>query len=383
MSAPAERAFRVTEALSDETIAAARADIGREIRTEGWNRQASQDSIRHYAWGLGDDNPLFCDLAYGRSTRHGSVVAPPTFLYTISDTAICPGLPGVQPIYGGTSWEFERPVRLDEVITARAVLVDVLERRGGRRAPRFLVQRAETVYRDAEGRPVARAVSDTLRIPRAGTADGLRYVTRGEHAYSEADLAEIERDVRSEVRRGGETRHFEDVAVGETVQPVVKGPINQFTMTAYYAGCVGSPGYKSAEMAWKYRRLAREAPDLLPDQYDPSYFAEYVSPSLGHQNIAVAHEIGMPGAYNNGPQRVGWAAHLLTNWCGDDGFVRSLAVRLREAEVFGDTIRIGGRVTGKREIDGAVGAVDIAIRAENQLGVVTAEGSAAVELPRR
>jgi acyl dehydratase len=103
---PTPPAFRVTQQLTDAMVDQAKALIGSEIRTEGWNQQASRDAIRHYAFGLGDDNPLFSDLAYGQTTRYGSVIAPPTFLYTICDAAICPGLPGVQPIYGGASWEW-------------------------------------------------------------------------------------------------------------------------------------------------------------------------------------------------------------------------------------------------------------------------------------
>jgi hypothetical protein len=269
------------------------------------------------------------------------------------------------------------------VLTSRAVLVDVQEVRGGRRAPRLLVQRGEVTYFDQNARPVGKVLSDTLRIPRATAEEGLRYQERAEHQYTPAEMADIEAAVAAEVRRGAETRYWEDVTVGETIPSVVKGPINQFTMTAYYAGCVGSPGYKAAEIAWKYRRWARESPEKLPNQYDPSYFAEYVSPSMGHQHQGVAREIGMPGAYDNGPQRLGWAGHLLTNWCGDDGFMRALGFQLREAEIFGDTIWFSGRVSGVREDESARGLVDIELWSTNQLGQQTARGTATVELPRR
>lgn len=33
------------------------------------------DSIRNFAYGVGDDNPLFMDEAYGRGTRWGDVAA--------------------------------------------------------------------------------------------------------------------------------------------------------------------------------------------------------------------------------------------------------------------------------------------------------------------
>ena len=46
-----------------------------------------------------------------------------------------------------------------------------------------------------------------------------------------------------------------------------------------------------------------------------------------------AHEIGMPGAYDQGWQRISWAGHLLTNWCGDRGFVRRARRLKRVPEV--------------------------------------------------
>ena len=48
-------------ALDDAAVAEAKALIGTPIRIEQWNYEASRDVVRHYAWGLGDDNPLFND----------------------------------------------------------------------------------------------------------------------------------------------------------------------------------------------------------------------------------------------------------------------------------------------------------------------------------
>lgn len=57
-------------ALDEDALAQARALIsGTPIRIELWNHEASRDSIRHYAWGIGDDNPLYCDPDYAAGTR--------------------------------------------------------------------------------------------------------------------------------------------------------------------------------------------------------------------------------------------------------------------------------------------------------------------------
>lgn len=178
-------------------------------------------------------------------------------------------------------------------------------------------------------------------------------------------------------------RYAEDVSVGDEVPAVVKGPLNQITMTAYYAGSIGSPGYKADELNWQYRDWALNAPENLPNNYDPTYFSESVLPSLGHQDDGVAREIGMPGAYSNGPQKCGWMGHAVTNWMGNHGQVDTLNVRLRRPDIFGDVNWCSGRITEVDLSDPEFGIVHMDLKSVNQLDEITAEGSASVKLPRR
>ena len=46
---------------------------------EPWNYEATRDGIRHYAHGIGDDNPLWCEPEYAASTTYGTVIAPPSW----------------------------------------------------------------------------------------------------------------------------------------------------------------------------------------------------------------------------------------------------------------------------------------------------------------
>ena len=48
---------------------------------EPWNYEASRDAIRHYAHGIGDDNPLWCDPDYAKTTKYGDVIALPSSLF--------------------------------------------------------------------------------------------------------------------------------------------------------------------------------------------------------------------------------------------------------------------------------------------------------------
>jgi len=98
-----------------------------------------------------------------------------------------------------------------------------------------------------------------------------------------------------------------------------------------------------------------------------------------HFNADLARKGGMPNAYDFGGQRAAWLAHLLTDWCGDEGFVTDLDVRLRRPGYIGDAFWLDGTVTGKRR--GAAGdVIECAVSATNQRGEVIADGTAAVLL---
>ena len=48
------------------------------------NRVATEDLIRHYADAIGDTNPLWRSVEYGRTTQYGGIIAPPRFLDCIA-----------------------------------------------------------------------------------------------------------------------------------------------------------------------------------------------------------------------------------------------------------------------------------------------------------
>jgi acyl dehydratase len=373
------KALGLAPSLEEDSIRGLEALVGQEIRLEPYNNEATRDTIRHYALGIGDDNPLWCDPDYAKSAAYGGLIAPPTFLYSVFDGAIGAGLPGVQPIYAGTEWQFGRPVRRGEEIVPSAVF-GAVKRLSGRTASDMLLQSTDVTYRVGD-EVVATARATTFRVPRSDADGGLNYEPRDEYQYSDEEIERIRADVKAEYRRGSEKLDVAALKVGEVIRPVVKGPIDRITMTAYYAGCIGSPGYKACEVAWKYRDWAINTPELLPSNYDPSYFAETVLPSLGHQDTDVAREIGMPNAYDNGPQRCGWFAHAVTNWMGDESRLERLTIRLRRPDLFGDTVWIGGQVVGT-ELTEEFGYADVELTARNQMSELVATGTARVRAAR-
>ena len=370
-AAPASQA----PALWEGALQEARSLIGVDLRRTGqtWNTEASPDSVRHFCWGLGDENPLFCDAGYGAASRWGSALAPGCFLYTIDTTVVAPKLRGIQWMYGGTDWEWYRPIRHRDSFTVRARLLDAVEKQGSK-ASKFIIQTGEVLYTNQKGELVCRALGSTARTPRARAKDGLKYEPRATHRYSAEELEHVAHAIQTEELRGATPRFWEEVEVGSSVQPMLKGPLTITDMICWYSG--GGHSYQSHRRAEMHRK--RHPADAY---VNPETGAQD-SAARGHSEEKMAREVGMPGGYDVGPQRISWMGQLMTNWIGDDGFLRRLNVSLRRPNIFGDVSWCRGKVLDKRVEEG-VYVVDLEVLVENQLGEVTAKGAAVVELPSR
>ena len=89
--------------------------IGTRIENslEPWCHEATRDNIRHYAHGIGDDNPLWCDPDYAANTKYGGIIALPSFLFACDRiiSGYVGGLPGVHAMWAGANWSWHKPVR--------------------------------------------------------------------------------------------------------------------------------------------------------------------------------------------------------------------------------------------------------------------------------
>ncbi len=366
--------------ITEERLAEAAALIGKPLRRSRlqWIETATRDAIRHFAWGVGDDNPLWLDAGYARTTPAGGIIAPPCILYAADMTIVAPKLSGVQWIYAGTDFTWFDHIRLDTRFRVDARLVRQ-EMKSGRRFARWVLQTGEVDYRDSSGRRLARAIGQVARTPRGDrlkAEKGGGMAVPAAYRYTRQELDDIEREVLAERRRGPEPLYWEDVAVGDAVPQVVKGPLTITDIVAWYAATQGAMPYGGAHGdALRYRRRH--------DDYhiNPETGAKDAA-GRGHLEAATGRDVGMGGAYDVGPQRIAWAQHMLTNWIGDHGFLHRLNVSVRRPNLVGDTIRWRGRVSAKREAAGVM-LVDLDVEARNQTDIVSALGTATAALPSR
>jgi acyl dehydratase len=336
----------------------------------------SAHDIRRWAlFSTGDDNPLFTSEEYGRRGPYGTMIAQPTFLYTIDSTIVAPGLPGVQWIHGGNSWEFFRPVRVGDTIRAQARLRSVEEKRG-KHVPRFLIQVGEVLFHNQHDQLVGRSLCRILRVPRARSGQGLKgFEPRAElPVYSAEQIDEIARAYADEQRRGAEPRYWEDVNIGDAIGPLVKGPLTMVDIVAFYAG--RRYVYPPLKLAFEQRR------SHPANVYTSRVTGIPMHPAAGHFDPEIAKEIGMPGAYDQGFMRVNWISHLLTNWSGDHAWISRLDVSNRLPNVVGDTCWCEGSIVAKSR-KGPRAEVECELWARNQRGERVSRGTATVLLPSR
>ena len=105
-----------------------------------------------------------------------------------------------------------------------------------------------------------------------------------------------------------------------------------------------------------------------------------VQPHRGNWGGFMAHEVGMPGVYDMGPQRVSWLCRYITDWMGDDAFLVRLSAHLRRPNIVGDVTRISGRVQ-RKWVENGFHLVQCEMWAVNQRNEIIMPGSAVVSLP--
>lgn len=373
----------IAPGISAEMLEQARLMIGtwlrRDVHVPNFAEDISEIDIRRWAqYSMGDDNPLWSSDQYARGTRWGGVIAPPTFLYSVDSTIVAPGLPGVQWVYGGTRWENFLPVRIGDRVTARARVIAV-EEKSGAHAQNFIVQTGEVLYTNQREELVARAEADVMRIPRRRSGVGIRGFEEremsGRASYTPEEIDDIRLAYLNEERRGSNPRYWEDVAVGVDLSPVVKGPLTLVDIVAFYVGRRNT--YAPLKLAFQDRERHPANVYISPTTGIPMH------PAAGHFDDEIAREVGMPGAYDQGWMRANWVSHLVTNWCGDDGWVSKLGFRLKKPNLVGDTTWCHGKVVAKSVDASGNHAVELEIWGQTQRGERNVEGQATVFLPSR
>ena len=374
--------------LTDEAIERSRRRLGipQPQRNPPHNYEVTWDAVRHFAYGYGDDNPLYCDPEYAAKTRWGSLIAPPTFLYTMGEDAapkpdsetkaLLKGDPfaGLGSYQAVMEFEWWRPLMLGDRCKVLQTQVGV-QPKSSKFGGRTVHVTHDFLYMNGRGQ---------LHAVRRGTWINAERHTSKKRAkekleqrpYTPEEIAEIDAAYAAETRRGSEPRYFEDVQIGEELPSKVKGPLTTTDIIVWHLGWgmqLTPPGvFKIAA------RVRRKAPGLYP----PNKLNIPDTVQRLHWEPERARELGIPTSYDYGGMRETWLCHLLTDWMGDDGWLWKLRCEHRKFNYIGDTTWVRGTVVDKVQAEGR-NEVHIEVRCENQRGEVTTPGTAVVLLPTR
>lgn len=136
---------------------------------------------------------------------------------------------------------------------------------------------------------------------------------RPSRRYAGAALNRFHRLCAAAEIRGATPRYREDVAVGEALARMAKGPMTVTGLIAYaqdWGGLYIRANKPAFRQIRNHRALGIKNRFGIPD-----------CPERVHRDSSLARLVGAPDAYDHGPQRCSWLALHLTNRMGDTGFL--------------------------------------------------------------
>jgi acyl dehydratase len=363
-------AFQGADTLINEFVERTKAMDGKVVRERSpWNREVNADSIRHFAFGIGDDNPLWLDREYAERSRCKRLMAPPAYLCSVL-YPILHGAPMQAPLsslIGGLEYRFLQPVLEGDCIDALAVQKNTYEK-SSRSGRRLIFVISQVTYTNQRGETVGVATGTMIRATQLGEE---LLLDRTLHRYGKEALDRIGAALGSETRRGAARLSGADVNVADEIPEIVRGPLTIGDMVCWQAAI--GPSYRAAGLGY---RDCLQAPHTAVTNPITGWPVKY---SQQHEDVHLAAQRGMPGPFDNGVMRFAWISPLLTNWMGDDGELRRLSIQVRQPHIYGDAIWYSGKVVNKAALEGAY-VLTIAIKGVNQLGSVTTTGEAEVVL---
>jgi acyl dehydratase len=375
--------------LTDEGIARLRTKIGIQHNkpTPPHNYEVTWDGTRHFAFGYGDENPLWCDQNYGKGTRWGGLIAPPNFLYTMGEPDAPPLSPEDKatlkgdPLAGLGSYqavmEFEwwRPLRLGDRLLQRSALVGVKVNDTSKFSGRTVGETNAYIYQNQNGELIAVQRGTWIRAERHKSAESKKPVKLPE-PYTAEQLATIDAAYEAETIRGAEPRYWEDVEVGDELQTIVRGPMRTSDLVIWHIGWgmqLTPPG--AFRLSYKIRKK-------VPGMFTPNPMNVPDTVQRLHWEKEWANQLGIPVTYDYGAMRETFLTNLITNWMGDDGWLWKLSCQHRKFVYTGDTYWMKGKVTAKKQEEGR-NEIHADVWVENQWGDVVTPGNAVILLPTR
>jgi len=375
--------------LTSEAISRLRQRVGLQFKypRTPHNFEVSWDGSRHFAYGYGDDNPLWSDPEYGRTTRWGGLITPPAFLYTMGEAEAPPVTPGQRALLKGDpmaglgsyqavmEFEWWRPLHIGDRLKLRTALLGVEVNEQSSFSGRTVSEIQGFLYRNQRDELHAIRRGTWVRAERQASAEKKKAYELPV-PYTPAQLAEIDAAYDRETIRGSSPLYFEDVQTGDELPTMVRGPLRTSDLILWHLGWgmqLTPPG--SFGLSYKVRKKA-------PGMFTPNALNIPDTVQRLHWEKEWSSQLGIPAPYDYGGLREAFLTNIITNWMGDHGWLWKMSCQHRKFVYTGDTYWMTGKVASKDEVEGRK-AVRLELAIANQWGTVVTPGEATVLLPSR
>jgi hypothetical protein len=284
-------------------------------------------------------------------------------------------LAGVHEFLSGDEWEWFLPARPGDRYTKRFYLYSVDEKaRSSFSGGRSVITRYRMDYMNRAGELAAIQRLLFVRAEREAATKTKKEAHIEPAHYSDEEVAAIDAAYAAQPPPRHADRYWEDVAEGEQLPLLPKGPLRTSDIIAWHAGYGSS--LKAYAMAYK-DRMHR------PGFYNKNQAGWYDVVQRVHWDSAWAQQVGGANAYDYGRMRTCFLSQVITDWMGDNAWLWKLRSEFRRFNYHGDMTWATGRVTGKRVDDDGRHIAELDMWCRNQREEVTASGRAQVILPSR
>jgi acyl dehydratase len=344
------------------------------------HRVATKELIVNNANGICDRNPLFRDENYARNTRWGGIIAPPLFPYLICyggpmiSFEVPRGLGTEGHTPGGTRWEFLKPIRVGDSFRVRTGVYPSIEDRTrlDGMGPRTFHISSGMQFINQRDDVVCTSYKRSIRIIFPPGQEEPEHpdpmLNMHEYVYTKEELDFINRMYDEEEIRGADPRYWEDVNPGDEIKPIVCGPITVWDQVLEMVGR-GAFFSNVREVRKSSPRFVRVDPVTgVTHNRSEMYLVDKIARLVGHPMARIGRDL---------MEQV--LCRMVTNWMGDDGFLRVFTFQQDAVIPIGDAFFCRGKVINKRVENGEY-LVDLRIWIESSRGFIAASGMATVSL---
>ncbi|MBN1627494.1 MAG: MaoC family dehydratase N-terminal domain-containing protein [Deltaproteobacteria bacterium] len=368
----------------------------------GWGRVSSggmpgmarsstvtKDALINLASGYVTYNPFWVNESYAANTRWGGLIAFPDL------EGLIPGTSNLttdayksaecgfeRQLWPGEDYEFLRPIRVGDTLRVwnREPKLIELGHPDFEGVRGVVNVECDCDYINQRAEVVSTYKNQTVRYWFPKGAPGTTFILN-RYGFTKEEIVHLDRLARKEKVRGADIRYWEDVNVGDTTDTVVIGPTNIADIYASSGGGMpgGGPGGAGAQQDVLHKLLEKEGTIVSEYVY---YEGSYYKGAGRHADDISARMEGEPGAFLWGRMSVHSMLACLTNWIGDDAFVRKFSWRHVYRTVNGDASYAMGKITRKyRQNDEYL--VDIALWQQDMRGFIVDAALATVALLSR